>query len=221
MTYRILNQLLDLLFPAKCPFCHRLLREEEAFWCARCQRELPWAAGSAGQQELEFLSGCISPLFYRDQVRDGIHRYKFQNRPGYAGSFGLLMAQAVRDAWPEVPFDAVTWAPLSRRRLRGRGYDQARLLAQAVSERLELPCVSTLVKVRHTPAQSLQAGDGSRQTNVLGAYEVVPGITLTGQTLLLCDDVVTTGSTLSECARILCASGAHRVYALTLARSRN
>lgn len=216
-----IDKLLDLLFPPKCPFCHRLLREGEEYWCSRCQRELPWAAGPAGQRELEFLSGCVSPLFYRDQVREGVHRYKFQNRPGYAGSFGLLMSQSVRDAWPDAAFEAVTWVPLSKRRLRRRGYDQARLLAEAVSERLGLPCVSTLVKARHTPAQSLQADGGSRRANVLGAYATAPGADLAGKTLLLCDDVVTSGSTLSECARVLRTAGAARVYAVTLARARN
>lgn len=217
----MIDKFLDLLFPPKCPFCHRLLKDGEEHWCAHCQRELPWAAGPAGQRNLEFLSGCVSPLFYRERVRDGVHRYKFQNRPGYAGSFALPMAQSVRDAWPDVAFDAVTWVPLSKRRLRKRGYDQARLLAEAVSEQLGLPCESTLVKIRHTPAQSLQAGDSSRRANVLGAYEALPGADLSGKTLLLCDDVVTTGSTLSECARILRTAGAARVYAVTLARAGN
>lgn len=217
----MIDKFLDLLFPPKCPFCHRLLKDGEKHWCARCQRELPWAAGPAGQRNLEFLSGCVSPLFYRDRVRDGVHRYKFQNRPGYAGSFGLPMTQSVRDAWPDVAFDTVTWVPLSKRRLRKRGYDQARLLAEAVSEQLGLPCVSTLVKTRHTPAQSLQDGDSSRRANVLGAYEALPGADLSGKTLLLCDDAVTTGSTLSECARILRTAGAARVYAVTLARAGN
>lgn len=217
----MIDQLLDLLFPPKCPFCHRLLKEEEEYWCSRCQRELPWAAGPAGRQDLEFLSGCVSPLFYRESVPDGVHRYKFENRPGYAGAFGLLMSQSVRDAWPDVAFDAVTWAPLSKRRLRGRGYDQAQLLAQEVAGRLGLPCVSTLIKLRHTPAQSGLSADSARRANVLGAYQAAAGAGLAGKALLLCDDVVTTGATLSECARILRTAGAARVYAVTLARARN
>jgi len=212
--------LLDLLFPKKCPFCHRLLEKEEPLFCARCQRDLPWSPGPAGRQEPEFLSGCVSALFYLDTVREGVHRFKFQNRPGYAGAFGMLMAQAVQDAWPDVSFDAVTWVPLSRRRLRSRGYDQSELLCREVAARLSLPLCSTLVKHRHTPQQSLRADAASRRANVLGAYRV-PDASVAGKTLLLCDDVVTSGATLSECARVLLTAGAAEVYAVTLARAKN
>ena len=218
---KAIDVLLDLLFPPKCPFCHQLLKEGEAFFCAACQKGLPWSAGPQGQQDLEFLSGCVSPLFYREAVPDGVHRFKFGNRPGYANAFGLLMAQSVRDAWPGATFDAVTWVPLSRRRRRKRGYDQAELLAKEISARLVLPLLPTLVKKRHTPAQSIQAADSARKANVLGAYEAVKTADLAGKVLLLCDDVVTTGSTLSECARILRSAGAAKVYAVTLARARN
>lgn len=217
----MIDALWDLLFPAKCPFCHRLLREEEKLLCARCQRELPWCPGPAGEQKVEFLDGCVSALWYRDGVRDGVHRFKFSGRSGYAGCFGLLMAQSVQDAWGDVRFDGVTWAPLSKQRLRRRGYDQAGLLAREAAARLELPVVSTLQKVRHTAAQSGLDEDGSRRANVLGAYESLPGADVAGKVLLLCDDVVTTGATLSECARILRTAGAERVFAVTLARARN
>ncbi len=217
----MIDALWDLLFPAKCPFCHRLLRDGEKFLCARCQRELPWCPGPEGEQKVEFLAGCVSALWYRDAVANGVHRFKFSGRSGYAGCFGLLMAQAVRDAWGDVRFDGVSWAPLSPRRLRRRGYDQAGLLAREVAARLELPLVPALKKVRHTPAQSGLEEDGSRRANVLGAYESLPRVELAGKTLLLCDDVVTTGATLSECARILRTAGAERVFAVTLARARN
>ncbi len=217
----MLNALLDLLFPPKCPFCHRVLDRKGEEPCALCQKELPWAPGALGQQGVELTAGCVSPFFYKDGVREGIHRFKFQNRPGYAGSFGMLMAQAVGDAWPEVRFDAVTWVPLSKKRLRRRGYDQACLLAKEVGRRLGLSCEGLLVKNRHTPAQSGQESDGLRRVNVLNAYETVPKAELVGRTILLVDDVVTTGSTLSECARILRTGGAEAVYCVTLARARN
>lgn len=217
---KAIDVLLDLLFPPKCPFCHQLLKEGEPFFCAACQKGLPWSAGPQGQQDLEFLSGCVSPLFYREAVPDGVHRFKFGNRPGYANAFGLLMAQSVRDAWPGVTFDAVTWVPLSKRRKRKRGYDQAELLAKEVGSRLSLPIQNILVKKRHTPAQSMQTADSTRKANVLGAYEAVKTAGVAGKVLLLCDDVVTTGSTLSECARMLRTAGCAQVYAVTLARAR-
>ena len=218
---KAIDALLDLLFPPKCPFCHRLLKEGEPYFCADCQKNLPWSAGPQGQQDLEFLSGCISPLFYRENVPDGVHRFKFGNCPGYSKTFGLLMAQAARDAWPDVDFDAVVWVPLSKRRKRNRGYDQAELLAKEVGIRLSLTIQNILVKKRHTPAQSRQSENSARKANVLGAYDIAKKADVAGKVLLLCDDVVTTGSTLSECARILRTAGAAKVYAVTLARARN
>ena len=216
---KMINKFLDLLFPPKCPFCHHVLKDREEGFCDPCQHRLPWCAGTAGEQKLEFLSGCVSPLFYRDHVREGVHRFKFSNCPGYAGVFGLLMFQAVQDGWKEVSFDLVTWVPLSQKGLRRRGYDQARLLAENLAPRLALPSAPSLVKRRHTTAQSLLSGESARRANVLDAYELRSGVDVRGKTILLCDDVVTTGATLSECARVLLTAGAAEVYAVTLARS--
>lgn len=216
---RWLAPLLALLFPPKCPFCHRLLPDGAGPLCPRCQQSLPWTGGHDRERAVEFTAGCVSPLLYRDSVRESVHRFKFGSCPGYAALYGTLMAQAVTDRWPDTRFDAVTWVPLSRRRRRRRGYDQARLLAEAVAGQLGVPALPLLVKCRHTPAQSLQADEAGRRVNVLNAYRLLPGAQPEGRTLLLCDDVVTTGSTLSECARILRTAGAGAVHAVTLARA--
>lgn len=218
---KMLEGLLDLLFPPKCPFCHRVMEDGQRYLCARCQKSLPWSPGPLGMQTVEFTAGCVSPLYYREGVRDGVRRFKFQNCPGYAGAFGMLTAQAVRDAWDGEGFDVVTWAPLSQKRLRKRGYDQARLLAEEVARRLEVPARALLVKPRNNPEQSGQESDGLRRVNVMDAYEAVPGAEIAGQTVLLVDDVVTTGSTLAECARILRSAGAAKVYCAAFARARN
>ena len=213
----LFNGLLDLLFPPKCPFCHKLLAAPTALFCDRCQKELPWASPASRREKVEFTEGCASPLYYQDHVRESVHRYKFHGCTGYAHVYGLLMAQAVRDTWPDVTFDAVTWVPLSSRRRRKRGYDQALLLAQVLSHTLSLPLVPTLEKTRHTPAQSGQTEERARRVNVMNAYAALSDTDLGGKTLLLCDDVVTTGSTLGECARMLRMAGAEKVYAATLA----
>lgn len=215
----MLDWLLDLLFPPKCPFCHRVMDRGEDLFCPSCQKDLPWAVGKLGEQKPEFTAGCLSPLFYKDGVREAVHRYKFRNCPGYARAFGLLMSQAVEDGWKEVAFDLVTWVPLSKRRLRSRGYDQARLLAEEVGKRASLPAERTLEKIRHTPAQSGQTGEASRRANVLNAYALAEGAQVKGKTLLLVDDVATTGATLGECARVLRTAGAKEVYCVTLARA--
>ena len=217
---RPLGALLDLLFPPRCVFCRRLLHRGEEGICPRCQQELPWALGAEAEQTGEFFSLCASPLWYQDQVRTSFHRYKFKGVRGYSRTYGRLVAQCVQDHLAG-RYDLITWVPLSRARLRQRGYDQAMLLASAAALALDDVAAETLCKVRDTEAQSgLGKNDASRRANVLSAYQVTDPALVEGRRVLLIDDIVTTGSTLSECARVLRTAGATDVVCAALARSR-
>ena len=217
---RPLGALLDLLFPPRCVFCRRLLHRGEEGICPRCQQDLPWALGAEAEQTGEFFSLCASPLWYQDQVRASFHRYKFKGVRGYSRTYGRLVAQCVQDHLAG-RYDLITWVPLSRARLRQRGYDQAMLLASAAALALDDVAAETLCKVRDTEAQSgLGKNDASRRANVLSAYQVTDPALVEGRRVLLIDDIVTTGSTLSECARVLRTAGAADVVCAALARSR-
>ena len=217
---RPLGALQDLLFPPRCVFCRRLLHRGEEGICPRCQQELPWALGAEAEQTGEFFSLCASPLWYQDQVRASFHRYKFKGVRGYSRTYGRLVAQCVQDHLAG-RYDLITWVPLSRARLRQRGYDQAMLLASAAALALDDVAAETLCKVRDTEAQSgLGKNDASRRANVLSAYQVTDPALVEGRRVLLIDDRVTTGSTLSECARVLRTAGATDVVCAALARSR-
>ena len=205
----------DLLFPPKCPFCGVLL-EKGALLCPDCQRDLPWLTGPAGERPVELTGGCVSPLRYEGAVRQAIHGYKFGGRSARCKPFGLLVAQCVRDRGLEA--DLISWPSLSPKRRRERGYDQAQLLAREVGKVLGLPVVKTL-RTAHRPAQSGLEGPEARRVNVLGAYTAVAPENFRGKTVLLVDDVVTTGATLSECAATLRAAGAAGVVCATLARA--
>lgn len=215
---RPLHFLLDLLYPSKCPFCGRVLERGEEGWCASCQEELPWTEPGDGK-EVEGCDACLSPLWYRDGAREGMHRYKFGGGRGHAQLFGHLMAQCLGDRW-EQPLDLITWAPLHPKRRKKRGYDQAELLARRVGELTALPVAGTLEKVRATATQSQTGADEARRANVQGAYRALPGLDLTGKRVALIDDVATSGATLSECAAALRQAGAASVVGLTFARAR-
>ncbi len=203
----------------KCPYCQELLEGSYVPACTRCQPVLPWLVGTQGERKVDFTAGCLSPLAYRDKVVDSIHRFKFSGRASYARAYAILVAQCVRDHWDK-PLDAVTWTPLSRQRRRERGYDQAQLLAKWVARELELPVLGMLDKVRDIPPQSGIQDDARRRANVLGAYRLRKDARPEGMNLLLVDDVVTSGSTLSECARLLSGAGAETVVCATLAQAR-
>lgn len=215
---RPLRFLLDLLYPPKCPFCGRILERGEEGWCASCQEELPWTEPTDAKT-VEFCDVCLSPLWYKDSVREGMHRYKFNGGRSHARLFGQLMAQCFQDRW-EGRVDFITWVPLHPKRKRKRGYDQAELLAQRVGELTGLPAENTMEKIRVTAVQSQTGEDEARKANVQGAYHALPGLDLTGKRIVLVDDVATSGATLAECASALRQAGASSVVGLTFARAR-
>ena len=210
--------LLDLIYPPKCPFCGRVLEKGEDGLCAQCQETLPWTEPGDGK-DVEFCDSCLSPLWYRDGVREAVHRYKFRGGSAHASLFGELMAQCLSDR-QERPAELIVWAPLHRKRRKKRGFDQSELLARRVGELTGLPVVPGLQKVRHTETQSLLRDAAARRANVTGAYALLPGLDAAGKRVVLVDDIVTSGATLSECAALLRQAGAEEITALTLARAK-
>lgn len=213
------EKLLDLLFPPKCPFCQRILDDPRAPLCQLCQSRLPWLEGRAGQRRVDFTGGCFSPLAYRDLVPEAIHRYKFSRVRALGRPFAALMAQCLDDQRLE-GVDLICWAPLSKKRLRERGFDQAELLAREVGRLLSIPAVPVLQKTRNTAPQSGLEDESARRANARGVYRLASGAALEGKQVVLVDDVVTSGSTLSECAALLRQGGARQVFCLTLAQAR-
>lgn len=167
------------------------------------------------RQKISGLAVCLSPLYYTGDVRQSLHRYKFQGAAAYYRVYAELMSACMKEHG--LTADLVTWVPLSRKRLRSRGYDQARLLAEEVARLQGLLCEQTLEKIRNNRAQSGTSGVEQRRKNVLGVYR--PVTSFTGEHVLLIDDIVTTGSTLGEAAKVLLDAGAGEVSALTLART--
>ncbi|NBI10685.1 ComF family protein [Colidextribacter sp. OB.20] len=216
---RVREGLLDLLFPPKCPYCQRVLDDPRAPLCPRCQPSLPWLEGRAGERRIDFADGCFSPLAYGELVREAIHRYKFSRVRALGRPFAAVMAQCLKDRLPEGA-GLICWAPLSKERLRERGFDQAELMAREVGRLLSIPAGPVLVKMRDTGPQSELEEDSARRANARGAYALLPGTDLTGKRVVLVDDVVTSGSTLEECAALLRQAGAEQVFCLTLARAR-
>ena len=211
---KLIDMLLDLLYPPRCPFCHRFL-DGGMRVCARCERFLPYMPAGRVDRAFKNVDECFSVLRYEGDVRKSLHRYKFGGVSAYAGCYAKLLAECIEDN--AIYADVVTWAPLSARRLRERGYDQARLLAEGAAEYMETPCLPLLKKRRHNAAQSGTKSADERRKNVRGVYAYAGNTPLDGMTVLLVDDIVTTGATLDECAGVLRKAGAAEILALTLA----
>lgn len=217
---KILSAIADFIFPPRCAFCDRLIKSSETEICEKCEKSLPYTKGSAVNQKKTFIDSCVSPLYYEGAVKESLHRYKFSQCPGNYRAYAKLMSGCIGENLSG-QFDIITWVPLSRRRLRERGYDQARLLAEAIGKSFKVPVVPALVKAKHTAPQSKTGSAEKRRANISGAYILPKPETVLGKRILLIDDIVTTGATLSECARMLGMAGAEKIFAATVARSRD
>lgn len=230
----LLDPFLALLYPPRCLVCRAL---GEAGLCAACLAQivpvpLP-SCRTCGQTIPPDSGGCLHcrlrrPVFTRARalgaydgvLRAAIHQFKYHDRPQLAAPLGLLLAAFARGNAPDLNglgFDALLPVPMHPVRRRLRGYNQSERLARVVGAELGLPLLTgALVRARPTRPQVGLAGD-DRRSNLAGAFAVRRPEAIAGKTLLLIDDVVTTGSSLHECALALKANGAQAVYALALA----
>ena len=209
------SSFMELLFPPKCVFCGKVLNSGDTL-CSKCTESLPFTLNS-GRQEGEYYDFCVSPLYYKGAVRKSILRFKFKGASSYADVYSSILADCIRGN-PDIDYDVISWVPLSSMRKHSRGYDQAMLLALATALQFGDVAIETLEKPRDVRAQSELSDKEERSANISGAYEITDPELIEGKCVLLIDDIVTTGSTLSECAKVLLASGAKRVVCAALAR---
>lgn len=211
-----LQWLWDLLFPEKCILCGRLLEREMRDLCHECRAQVQECP--IPKEKRPFLDSWTALWYYEGDVRRSLLRYKFYGRQKYAESYGRLLAtKLLREERGE--YDLITFIPISAKRRRQRGFDQVELLAYSVGRELAIPVVATMEKVRHNQAQSRITGHAQRRANVLGAYDVRTGVALSGKRILLLDDIITTGATAEEAARVLLTAGAEQVHLAVIARA--
>ena len=198
--------------------CGMPLRENEEI-CGDCRQKVLLNTAPPRMEKGAFFEKAAAGLWYETHVRNAVHGLKYREKQNYAWPLARVMTYAYQHKIGE-ECDLIAFVPTNPSTLRKRGYDQAQLLAEALSEMLDIPWVQALEKTRETqPMHGLKPD--ARRANVLGAYRVCcQADLLRGKRVLLVDDILTTGSTLSECARMLKAAGTLRVYGLCAAATR-
>jgi ComF family protein len=203
---------LTALEPPLCTCCGVMFtgRAGESHLCGRCLEQPPP------------FRRARSALVYDRAVVDVVHCFKYREKTQLARPLGMLLYRAFLRFWEEGEVDLVLPVPLHGRRLRQRGFNQAGLLAMEwrrhSEDRKAAVAAGLLVRLRPTP---FQAGlrRREREGNIRGAFALRDPKRIDGRRLLLVDDVITTGATAGECARLLLAHGAAHVDVLTLARA--
>lgn len=221
--------LLDLVYPPRCVAC----RGPGGWFCPACQENIEFVRSPicplCGQSTAsgQLCRSCRSkPLqidgiravgYLEGGLRTAIHRFKYSNLRPLAAPLAKLAIDYLNEL--HLPVQALVPVPLHTGRLRERGYNQAALLARQMGEATGLPVIEgALLRVKSTVPQVGLTAD-LRRENVEGAFQYT-GTSLEGKSVLLVDDVCTTGATLEACSIALRRSGAEQVWALVLARER-
>ena len=218
---------LDLFFPRRCAVCDELLSYGTRGICKDCENRLPnvkeprcFCCGRTLEDpEEEYCQECQEnphlfvrafPLFqYIPPVSDAMAAMKYQGRAEYAGFYGTLLGEQFRKDWMELRPDCLVPVPVHPNRKRKRGYNQAELLAEAMSEVTGIPVrKKLLIRSADTKAQKKLSKEG-RRGNLAAAFsceeEAPPCV-------VLVDDIFTTGATADACTKSLLQAGARRVY---------
>lgn len=161
------------------------------------------------------VSYYISGYYYNEQLKQLIHRYKFGSEYALSDLFSKMLYDRIKDISELYNFDFITSVPISRKRLLTRGFNQAELIARKVSEMLDIPYVNCIHKCRHTVAQSILK-KRKRADNIRGAF-LADYERVSEKKILLVDDIITTGSTMNECAVELFSKNAEFVAGISLA----
>lgn len=212
------ERLLRLLYPEKCVFCGKILPETARIsTCEPCHAALPrYGRGFERAPHIPWINGLFAAFVYENEVEQAIHAMKFYARPRIARTFAFLMWEEM-SRHPIMPdLDIIVPVPMHRRKQLGRGYNQSERIGTALGEMLEIPVEQVLIKTRQTKPQSLSSRE-ERLTNLEDAIHVSNPSAVAGRSILLVDDVTTTGATLGACAQALREAGASWIFAAVIA----
>lgn len=213
------EQILRLIYPAKCMLCGEILREDaRLILCEPCTGLLPWyGKGFEFIPSMPYVNGVLAAFWYENGIESAMYRMKFGKEPRLVETLASLLAQSIGSQEQLPDFDCIVPVPMYKSKRRKRGYNQSELLASLLSQGLEVPhAPGLLVKTRATKPQSLLKRE-ERLTNQADVFKVPYPPLVKDKIILLADDVATTGTTLNACARELYENGAAWVYAAVIA----
>ncbi len=221
-----------MLFPRRCPMCDSIIERNKLICdkciniprrvfgtrCLKCSKHL-------NSQNAEYCYDCEKhkksyvrglALYEYDSVKDSINNFKNNSRPEYAEFFGDRIIHYLGADIKDFKADALVPIPLHPSKLKKRGYNQSELIAKVISEGLNIPLRNDVLTRKIKTKEQKKLDDSDRQKNLVGAFHMPRnGVKL--DTVILVDDVYTTGSTVDEASRALLEGGVKKVYFVTVA----
>ena len=215
-----LKSILSIFFPKRCPFCGEVIATNEVI-CKNCEKKINV---KAIKNTLTTRSGrrflCIAPFAYVEPIRSAIHDYKFRGAKSFAVPFGRYISDVLSEVVDITKVDLITSVPLHKARKRERGFNQSEIFAREISRITGIKYVETLKKVKNNKIQHELRLD-QRAENVKNVYAVLDKTLVEEKRIIICDDILTTGNTMAECANMLFKSGAKEVIGATIANVEN
>ena len=232
---KVINVVLNLIYPRRCAVCHRILSDQKRLCCPECRnvfkridKDYCLKCGKPVRTEEEYCTDCAekhrsfdrgrSAFLYDDRMRRSMVRYKYYGNREYGRYFAVEMYRNLRDEVIRWSPDLIVPIPLTRAKLRMRGFNQAADLARMTGRLLNIPVSTEVLCKLHDTRSQKKLDAGERRRNLKGAFTVLQP--LYGLTVLVIDDVYTTGSTMDAAAECLKEAGAQAVYFATLATGR-
>ena len=209
--YEYLRKTVSVVAPNRCPFCGDVI-EAEKYYCPRCFEHLSFV-----EKELsppENISRLIACCYYRSRARKAVLQLKYGCLVYPADTFALMISEKLAG----ISADLIVPIPSSRASIRKRGFATAELIGKTVSMRTGLPMVKALGANRDKKEQKGLSAK-NRLINAQSAFFIKSGFDLSGKTVVLLDDVCTTGATLSAAAKLLLDAGAKEVIAAVFAKT--
>jgi ComF family protein len=227
----LLKSLADFIYPPICCGCDAEVEEglvcegcrlalftHELAVCPKCHRPCASSSRDCGKCDTPFSLSRVRALgIYAPPFDKLVHAFKYSGKTKVGELLGQALAALVQQDEVLSAVDVVCPVPLHPARLRERGFNQSLLLAAAISISTRIPLVECLTRTRYTSTQTLKTNPEKRRKNVERAFETRPGSGVDGKTVLLVDDVMTTGATLNEAAKALLKSGAASVLGAVVA----
>lgn len=231
-----MNFLVELLFPRRCPVCDKPVDKMGNYICRKCRHtikyiESPYCLKCGKSLKDDMAEKCEDcnnsahvfdrgrALYEYETVKEAIYRFKYEGRIEYADFFGTQLAVKMSDEIRNWNVDAIVPVPLHKDREKKRGYNQAVLIARVLGKRLNIPVRENLIyRIKSTVPQKELLGK-ERQNNLKNAFKIGQN-DVKLKTIIVVDDVYTTGATMDEIARCLKSAGIHRVYCISLAVGR-